>query len=187
MIFEVKTNRKLDSKVGLHHEWVLWTWTLYWNTESLKVLPFRWWIIQWIGDSVQFSHSVMSYSLWPYGLQHSRLPCPSPTPRSCSNSCPLSWWYHPTISSSVIPFSFRLQPFPTSGFFQGVSSLHQVAKVLEFQVQHQSFQWIFRTDFLYDWLVGSLCSRRDSQESSPTSQFQSINSFALSFHYITLD
>ena len=59
--------------------------------------------------SVQFSHSVMSNSLWPHGLQHARLPCPSPTPRACSNSCPLRRWCYPTISSSVVPFSSRLQ------------------------------------------------------------------------------
>ena len=57
---------------------------------------------------LQFSHSVMSKSLQPCELQHARLPCPSPTPRACSNSCPLSWWCHPTISSSVVPFSSRL-------------------------------------------------------------------------------
>ena len=67
--------------------------------------------------SVQFSHSVMSGSLWPHGLQHTRLPCPSPTPRACSSSCPSSWWCHPTISSSVIPFSSHLQSFPASGSF----------------------------------------------------------------------
>jgi len=65
---------------------------------------------------IQFSCSVMSDSLWPHGLQHTRLPCPSPTPGACANSCPLSWWYHPTISSSV-PFSSRLQSFPASGSF----------------------------------------------------------------------
>ena len=59
----------------------------------------------------------MPDSLWTHGLQHSRLPCPSPTPRACSNSCPLSQWYHPTISSSVGPFSSCLQSFPTSGSF----------------------------------------------------------------------
>ena len=67
------------------------------------------------------------------------------------------------------------------GIFQWVSSSHQVAKVLELQLQHQSFQWLFRTDFLWDWLVWSPCSPRDSQESSPTPQFKSINSSALSF------
>ena len=68
--------------------------------------------------SVQFSCSVVSNSLPPHGLQQARPPCPSPTPRACSNSCPSSWWCHPTISSSVIPFSSRLQSFPASGSFQ---------------------------------------------------------------------
>ena len=67
--------------------------------------------------SVQFSRSVVSDSLWSHGLQHAWPPCPSPTPRACSNACPLSWWCHPTISSSVIPFSCHLQSFPASGSF----------------------------------------------------------------------
>ena len=87
-------------------------------------------IITFVPQSVsQFSHSVMSDSLRPHGLQHARPPCPSPTPRACSNLCPSSRWCHPTVSSSVIPFSSRLQPFPASGSFQWVSSSHQVAKV----------------------------------------------------------
>ena len=65
-----------------------------------------------------FSHSVVSNSLWPHGLQHARPPCPSPTPEVYSNSCPLSRWCHPTISSSVIPFSSCLLSFPASGSFQ---------------------------------------------------------------------
>ena len=65
-----------------------------------------------------FSHSVMSNSLRPPRLQHARLSCPSPTPGACSNWCSLSQWCHPTISSSVIPFSFCLQSFPASGSFQ---------------------------------------------------------------------
>jgi len=69
-------------------------------------------------SSVQFSHSVLSDSLQTQGLQHARLLCTSPTPRVDSNSCPLSWWCHPAISSSVIPFSFCLQSFPASGSFQ---------------------------------------------------------------------
>ena len=68
--------------------------------------------------NLQFSRSVVSDSLRPHGLQHARLPCPSPTPGVYPNSCPLSEWCHPTISSSVIPFSFRLQSFPESGSFQ---------------------------------------------------------------------
>ena len=67
-------------------------------------------------SSVQFSRSVMSDSFWPHGLQHARLPCPSPTPWVYSNSCPLSWWCHPTISFSVVPSS--LQSFPASGSFR---------------------------------------------------------------------
>ena len=66
--------------------------------------------------SVQFSHSVVSDSLWPHWLQHARSPCPSPTPRVYSDSCLLSWWCCPTISSSVVPFCF--QSFPASGSFQ---------------------------------------------------------------------
>ena len=64
----------------------------------------------------QFSRSVVSNSLWPHGPQDTRLHCPSPTPRAYSNSCPSSWWCHPTVSSSVVPFSC-LQSFPASGFF----------------------------------------------------------------------
>ena len=73
-------------------------------------------------SSVQFSHSVMSDSLWPHELQHARPPCPSPTPGVYPNSCPwiqlMNWWCHPTISSSVIPFSSCLQSLPASGSFQ---------------------------------------------------------------------
>ena len=67
--------------------------------------------------TVQLSHSVMSNSLWPHGMQHASLPCPSPTPRAYSNSCPLSQRYHPTISSSVVPFSSCLGSLPASGSF----------------------------------------------------------------------
>ena len=150
-----------------------------------------------------FSHQVVSDSLRPRGLQHTRLLCPSPSPRVCPSSCPLNQWCHPTISSSLTLF-FCLLSFPASGSFpmsqvfynesvlrirwpkywcfnfstnpfseysglisitinwvdllaaqgtpkglyQWVGSLHQVAKVLELQLQHQSFQWIFRVDFL---------------------------------------
>ena len=69
-------------------------------------------------SSVQLSCSVVSDSLWPHGPQHARPPCPWPTPRNYSNSCPLSWWCHPNISSSVIPLSSHLQSLPASGSFQ---------------------------------------------------------------------
>ena len=68
--------------------------------------------------SVMLSHSVMSNSLQRHGLQHARLPCPSPNSRACLNSCPLSWWCHPNISFSIVPFSSHLQSFPASGSFQ---------------------------------------------------------------------
>ena len=87
----------------------------------------------------------------------------------------------PFILSSPSPPALNLSQH--QGLFRWVSSLHQVAKVLEFQLQHQSFQWIIRTGFLWDGLLGSLCSPRDSQESSPTPQFKSINFSGLSFLY----
>ena len=82
-------------------------WYNTWTNQRMKTL---WW-------SLFSSVTVMSNSLWPHGLQHARLPCPSPTPRACSNSCPSSQWCHPTISSSVVPFSSCLQSFPVSGSF----------------------------------------------------------------------
>ena len=99
----------------------------------------------WKMVSVQFSRSVVSNSLGLHDTQNARPPCPSPTPRLYLNSCSLSWWCHPTISSSGVPFSCP-QSFPASGSFE--STLHEVAEVLEFQLQHQSFQWTSRTDLL---------------------------------------
>ena len=75
----------------------------------------------WI--SMNSSVARLCLTLWPHGLQHARLPCPSPTPGACSNSCPLDRWCHPTISSSVVPFSSCLQSFPASGPFQMKSAL----------------------------------------------------------------
>ena len=97
-----------------------------------------------LSPSLQFISVAQScLTLRPHRVQHARLPCPSPTPRACSNSCPSSHWCHPTISSSVVPFSSCLQ-----WLFQWVSYSHQVARVLELQLQLQTFQWIFKTDFL---------------------------------------
>ena len=114
-----------------------------------------------------FSCPVVSDSLQPHGLQPTRPPCPSPAPEVCqvqvhwvSDAIQTS---HPLMPSS--PSAFNLSQH--QGLFQWVSSSLQVAKVLELQLQHQSFQWVFRVDFLSDWLVWSLCSPRDSQESSP--------------------
>ena len=100
----------------------------------------------------------------------------------CLNSCPLIQWCHPTISSSP-PSPIAFNPSQHQGLFQWVSSSHQVAKVLELQLQHHSFQWKIRIDFLWDWLVCSPCCPKDSEESSLTSQFKSINSSVPSFLY----
>ena len=125
-------------------------------------------------SSVQFSHSVMSDSLRPHESQHTRPPCPSSTPRVHSDSCPSSWWCHPAISSSVVPFSSCPNPSQHQSLFQWVNSSHEVAKVLEFLFYRQFFQRNPRVDLLQNGLVGSPCSPRDSQESSPTPQFKSI-------------
>ena len=106
------------------------------STLTLENILERIYIAKEIQKSVQFSYSVLSDSLRPHGLQHARLPCSSPTPGAWPNSFPFSQWCHPTISSSVVPFSSCLQSFPASGSFpvfpsiQWVSSSHQVAKVL---------------------------------------------------------
>ena len=173
-------SKKPDQHV--HSESPLYfTWTFF--TFGQGALFFNNWGRCTVHASVQFSHSVVSHSLRPHGLQHIRLLCSSPTPRPCSNSCPLHRWCHPTISSSIVSFYSCLQSFPAPGSFPMSQFFASVAKVLEFQLQHQSFQWIFRTDFLEDWLVWSPCSPSDSQESSLTPQFKSINSLALSFLY----
>ena len=135
--------------------------------------------------SVPFSRSVMSSSLRSHGLQHTRLPCPSPTPGVHANSCPSSQWCHPAISSSVDPFSFCPQSLPASGSFPmtqlftwggqsiGVSAL---ASVLPKNIQ----EW-----FLLGLTSLISFSSRDSQESSTTPQFKSISSSAYSFLYIS--
>ena len=125
----------------------------------------------------------MSDCLQPHALQHIRLPCLWLSPGICQNSCSLSRWCHPTISSFVTLFASCPLSFPASGSLPTISSSCQVAKVLELQLQHQSFQWIFRVDFLKDWLVWSPCCQTDSQESSPAPQLESISSLVLSILY----
>ena len=103
-------------------------------------------VVTWVYRFVTVVQSCLT--LQPHGLQPARLPCPSPSPGACSHSCPLSWWCHPTISSSVSPFSSCPQSFPASGSFPMSWLFASVAKVLELQLQPQSFQWAFRVDFL---------------------------------------
>ena len=130
-----------------------------------------------------FSRSVISDSLWTHELQRAWLPCPSPSSRAYSNSCPLSWWCHATISSFVVPFFSCLQSFPASGSFLmswlsawGGPSIGGSASA---SVPLMNIQ---------DWfplgLTGLIsCSPRDSQESSPTPQLRSIISSAFSLLY----
>ena len=118
----------------------------------------------------------MSSSLWLHELHHTRLPCPSLAPWVCSDSSPWSQWCYPTFSSSVTCLFLLLSVFPSIRVFSIQSTLHQVTKILELQLQHQSFQWIFGVDFLRDWLVWSPYCPRDSQESSPAPQLESIKS-----------
>ena len=99
-------------------------------------------------SSVQFSRSVVSDSLRPHESQYARPPCPSPTPGVYSDSRPLSQWCHPAVSSSVVPFPLAPNPSQHQGLFQWVNSSNEVAKVLEFQLWHHSFQRNPRADIL---------------------------------------
>ena len=107
---------------------------LWWKGHLLGVLVLEVLVDHHQFSSVQFSCSVVSDSLWPHESQHARPPCPSPTPRVYPTSCPLSRWWHPAISSSSVPFSSCPNPSEHQSLFQGVNSLHEVAKVLEFQL-----------------------------------------------------
>ena len=127
-----------------------------------------------------FSNSVVSNSLWPHGLQHIRLSCPSLSPRDCSNSCPSSWWCHPTVSSSVARFSSYPQSFAGSGSFpvsqlftSGDQSTGASASASVLPVNTESWFLLVLTDLI------SLLSKGLS-ESSPAPQFESIDSLMLS-------
>ena len=132
-------------------------------------------------SSVQISRSVVSDSLRPHESQHDRPPCPSPTPRVHSDSRPSSQWCHPAISSSVVPFPSCPQSLPASGsfpmsqLFACVGQSTGVSALASF-LPKKSQGWSPS-----EWTGGYPCSPRDSQESSPTPQFKSINSSALSF------
>ena len=111
---EAKSNRPdslLEAVMAVSLAWIITTFT-----HTVSFFHWCYWLRKVLQEQVQFSRSVVSDSLRPLELQHSRVPCPSPMPEVCSNSCPSSQWCHPTISSSVIPF-FCLQSFPVSGSF----------------------------------------------------------------------
>ena len=132
--------------------------------------------------SVQFIRSVVSNSLQPQGLQHTRLPCPSPTPGACSTSCPSSQWCHPTISSSIISFSSCLQSFPASGSFPMSQFFTSGGQSIGASISPSS-ECSELISFRIDWFDLPPCCPRDSQESPPTPHFKNINSLALSFLY----
>ena len=131
------------------------------SNEYSELISFR---IDWLdllavrSSSVQLL--VLSGSLWPHGLQHARLPCTSPTPGACSNSCPSSWWCHPAISSSGVPFSSCLPSFPASGSFPVSQLFAAGGQRTELQPQHHSvlFNAIHSNEysglvsFRMDWL-----------------------------------
>ena len=135
-------------------------------------------------SSVQFSHSVISDCLQPHGLQCARTSCLSPFPGVFPNSYPLSWWCHPTISSSVVPFSSCLQSFPASESFQmsqsfasGGQSIGVSASTSVLPINTQDWPPLGWTGWI------SLQSKDKSPESSPTPQFKSINSSVFNFLY----
>ena len=156
----------LDQEDTLEKEMATHSSIIAWKIKSL-VGYSPWWVSKsrtWLNThackhmvqcflSVQFSHSVVSDCLQPLGQHHTRLPCPSPTPDACSNSSPSSQWCHPTISSSVFPFSSHLQSFPASESFPMSQFFASVAKVLELQLQHLSFnEYSGLLSFRIDWL-----------------------------------
>ena len=147
--------------------------------KEMKVLKLQWRTL--IFSSAQFSGSVVSDSLWPHRLQHVRLPCLSLFSGVCSNSCPLSRWCHP---SSICPLSFCPQYFPASGSFpmsqfftSGAQSIGVSASASVLPINTQDWSPLGWTGWI------SLQSKDKSPESSPTPQFKTINSLALSFLY----
>ena len=134
----------------------------------------------------QFSSSVVSTLCDPMDCNRPGFPVHHHLPKLAQTH--VHW-----VSDAIQPSHSLSSPSPPAfylsqhqGLFQRVSLSHHVAKVLKFQLQHQSFQWIFRNDFLYDWLVWSPCCPRDSQESSPTPQFKSINFQCSAFFIVQL-
>ena len=155
-----------------------------WELPLTILLKRIWWwqiLLAFLHFVLLFSHSVVSDSFRPRGLQYAKLFCPSPSSRACSNSCPLSRWCHPTISSSVIPFSSCPQSFPGSGSFpmsrffsSGGQSIGALASTSVCAMNIQDWSPLGLT---------GLISLQSKQEPCPTPQFKSINSLALSLLY----
>ena len=131
----------------------------------------------------QFSHSVVSDSLQPHGLQHTRLPHPSPTPWACSNLCSLNQWCHSTISSFVVPFSSCLQSFPASGSFQMSQFFESGGQNIRASASASVLPMNIQDWFPLGWTGWIFSQSKGLLRVSPTPQFKSINSSALSFLY----
>ena len=177
-------NKKLQSeKAKTHHTVCLFCWYILCPDRETSFTEAKYEFWKWNLSSVQFSRLVMSDSLWPRGLQHTRPPCPSPTPQIYPNPCPLSRCCHPTISFSVVPSPSCLQSFPESGSFQmsqlftsGGQSIGVSAATSVLPMYTQDWSPLGWTGLI------SLQSKGLSRV-SPTPQFKSINSSALSFVY----
>ena len=133
--------------------------------------------------SFQFSYSVVSDSLQPYGLQHARIPCPLPTPGTYSNSCPLSWWCHPAISSTFFPFSSSLQSFPASESFQTSQFYTSGGQSIGVSASASVFPMNIQDWFPLEWTVYISLPSKELSRVFSNKQFKSTNSSALSFLY----
>ena len=141
---------------GVSHHHLHWAGTQSWGEEwkSFIVKKGEAWVFLWrklTGNSVQFSPSIMSDVLQSHGLQHASLSCPSPTPGACSNSCPSNQWCHPTISSSVVPFSSCPQYFLASGSFPMSQFFASGGQSFSFSIS-PSNEYSGLISFRMDWL-----------------------------------
>ena len=159
-----------DNHMGNNQKKNEYMYTYNWITILVHLNPTRYQL------SVQLSCSVMSNSLQPHGLQCNRPPCPSPTPGVYSNSCPLCWWCHPTISSPVISFSSCLQSFPASAFFQKSQFFTSGGQSIGVSVSASVFPMNIQEWFPLGWTGWISLPSKESQESSSTPQLKSINS-----------
>ena len=166
-------------------------WSLHYHLPLLRIWNFSYSLIFYLQHSVQFSCSVLSDSLGPHGLQHTRFLCPSQIPGACSNSRPSSWWCHPTISSplsSPSPTAFNLSQH--QGLFQWLSSLRQVTKVLVSNTKHIVISHIkkaFLNSYLLSLLTLSCCFPSSNELSichfTPSLSLHSLIHFSLTSSY----
>ena len=169
LVYRIVVITVIRRKLGMSGKKSLTHMMQYYAAIRIRKLKLRgsWKQCRFQFSSVQFSCSVVFDSFRSHGMDQVRPPCPSPTPGVYPNSSPLARWCHSTISSSVIPFSSRLQSFPSIRVFSNESIRIRWPKYWSFsfnssKFQLQSFQWTLRTDLLLDGLVGSPCSPRDS-------------------------